>query len=100
MMEPNACRRSCGSSPSTANIMVTRADLLVRSSHAVKATRAHWAVVQEVQAAMPDASVTLRLHKIGWRPETDAPALILFGVLVTSSVGPFTLRREYMVSEG
>ncbi len=48
----------------------------------------------------PRATVTLRVHKLVWRRDLQAPALTLFGVLVTRKVGPFTLRREYVAPEG
>jgi len=51
--------------------------------------------VQEIRRLLPAATVTLRIHKLAWKRDTQAPTLILCGVLVTSKVGPFTLRREY-----
>jgi hypothetical protein len=44
---------------------------------------------------LPDATVTLRVHKLAWKRDAQAPTLTLYGVLVASRVGPFTLRREY-----
>jgi hypothetical protein len=81
-----------------ADIVVARDDLLVTSADAKEMTAAQWAMVQEIGKLLPDATVTLRLHKLAWRRDTHAPTLTLRGVLVTSRVGPFTLRREYAPS--
>ena len=56
------------------------------------------AVVQEIKTAVPDATVTLRQHRLSWRRDVRAPVLTVFGALVTERVGPFVLRREYSVS--
>lgn len=82
-----------------AEAVVRQTDLIVKSSHAVKATRAQWALMHELQAAKPDASVILRVHRLSWRSDPQAPSLTLFGVLVTCKVGPFTLRREYVAPD-
>ena len=81
-----------------ADIVVARDDLLVTSADAKEMTAAQWAMVQEIGKLLPDATVTLRLHKLAWRRDTHAPTMTLRGVLVTSRVGPFTLRREYAPS--
>ena len=81
--------------PRYATAAVAQADMAVASTNAVKATAAQWALVQELQAALPDATVTLRAHKLTWKKDSKAPALVLFGVLITQKVGPFALRREY-----
>jgi hypothetical protein len=58
-------------------------------------TAAQWATVQEIQAALPGATVTLRMHKRVWKSDPKVALDPIFGVLVTQRVGPFTLRREY-----
>ena len=82
-------------SPQYADTTVTPADLAVAGSNAAKATAAQWALVQQLQSMFPDATVTLRVHRLTWKRDPQAPALPLFGVLVTRKVGPFSLRREY-----
>ena len=82
--------------PAYGDAVVSHPDLAVFSMNAVKATREQWALVQELQAAKPDATVTLRIHRLSWRRDPAAPALTVFGVLVTCKVGPFTVRREYL----
>jgi len=81
--------------PQYPSIVVAPDDLAISSSNAVKATTAQWALVQELQAAVPDATVTLRVHTLTCKKEPNSPALTLSGVLVTFKFGPFTLRREY-----
>jgi hypothetical protein len=82
--------------PAYAEAVVGQPDLAVASINAVKATRDQWALVQELQVAIADATVTLRIHRLSWRRESAAPSLTVFGVLVTCKVGPFTVRREYL----
>ena len=82
--------------PAYADAVVGQLDLAVGSINAVKATRDQWALVQELQATKPDASVTLRIHRLSWKRDPAAPSLTVFGVLVTCKVGPFTVRREYL----
>ena len=84
--------------PDYADVVISPADLVVVSSNAVKATAEQWTVVQQTQKALPDATVTLRTHRLLWKRQQLAPALTLFGVLVTQKVGAFTLRREYDVN--
>jgi len=84
--------------PEYADVVISPADLVVVSSNAVKATAEQWAVVQHTQKALPDATVTLRAHRLAWKRQPQAPSLTQFGVLVTQKVGPFTLRREYDVN--
>lgn len=84
--------------PDYADVVISPADLVVVSSNAVKATAEQWTVVQQTQKALPDATVTLRTHRLLWKRQQQAPALTLFGVLVTQKVGAFTLRREYDVN--
>ena len=47
------------------------------------------------RSLLPDATVTLRAHKIAWRRDPGQALPPVFGVLVTQRVEPFTLRREY-----
>ena len=78
-----------------ADAVITRDDLLVTSANVERMTAAQFALVQEVRALMPEATVTLRSHKLGWKRGPQIAVAPLFGVLVTQRVGPFTLRREY-----
>ena len=81
--------------PPYADAVVTSLDLKVAGRRAASATQAQWAVLQEMQAALPEASVTLHVRELIWRRHPKAPTLSLFTVLVTQKVGPIVLRREY-----
>jgi hypothetical protein len=80
--------------------VVGPSDVVVRSSHAVKATAEQWAVVQELTNLVPDANVVLRQHVLSSRRHQESPSLTVFGVLVTKRHGPLVLRREYVVDSG
>ena len=51
--------------------------------------------MNEFRALVPDATVTLRMHKIAWKRDPRISLPPVFGVLTTLRVEPFTLRREY-----
>ena len=57
----------------------------------------HESVRRPYRALLPDATVTLRMHKIAWKRDSRIVLPPVFGVLVTQRVKPFTLRREYAV---
>jgi hypothetical protein len=83
--------------PEYTEVAVSPRDLVVTSAPALNATAEQWAIVGALQAAMPDATVTLRLHRLSWNRQQRAPSLTLTGVLVVQERGPFTLRREFAV---
>src|SRR3712207_8422940 len=56
-----------------ADAVVTRDDLVVISVHAQKMTAAQWAMVQEIRNVLPEATVTLRVHKLAWKRDAQAP---------------------------
>jgi hypothetical protein len=70
-------------------------DVIVKSEHAKTASAEQWAIVQEFQSNVPDASVVLRTHRISLRRDPNVPGTVVSGILVTLKHGPFTLRREY-----
>jgi hypothetical protein len=86
-------------STGTNDIVIAPADVTVRSAHAVKATAAQWAVVQQLRSQLADANVVLREHVLSSKRHNGAESLTVFGVLVTKKHGPFVLRREYVVEE-
>jgi hypothetical protein len=85
--------------PQYAKVVITKADFLVTSVNAEHANEAQWALKQELESLLPDATFTLRLHRLAWTKDPKAPTLAQFGVLVTRRVGPFTLRREYLAPD-
>ena len=82
-----------------AEAVVTPLDFVIVSSNAVKASAAQWALVQDLRAAVPDVTVTLRVHRLASKRHPRVPPLIGFGVIVTGKFGPFTIRREYAVED-
>ena len=85
--------------PRYADAVVSPGTLSVSSTNAVKATAAQWALVKHVQALVPTATVTVRVHRLAGKGDSHAPTITVFGVLVTLTRGPFTLRREYDAPE-
>jgi hypothetical protein len=83
--------------PRYSDAIVTAATLSVISTNAVKATAAQWALLKEIQALLPHATATLRIHRLSWKQHPHAPGITVIGVLVVLNHGPFTLRREYEV---
>ena len=63
-------------------------------------TAAQWALVNGFKADAPEATVTLRQHKIGWKRDPRVAPPPVFGILVTQRVSLFTLRREYAADLG
>src|SRR5262245_53623365 len=85
--------------PRYADAVVSPGTLSVVSPNAVKATAAQWRQLKHIQAIVPAAVVTLRLHRLIWNRDSRAPTVTVFGVLVTMTHGPFSLRREYDAPE-
>jgi len=81
--------------PAYASATVALEDLVISVTDARAASAAQWEVMQEIQRRLPDATVTLRAHKLGWKRHPNAPTLEVFGIRVKHKVGPFTLVREY-----
>jgi hypothetical protein len=82
--------------PEHAVVVLSRADLAITSADAKAMTAAQWAVVQDIQRLLPEATVTLRSHKVTWKRDPRVALEPLFGVLVTQRFRPFMLRREYL----
>jgi hypothetical protein len=85
--------------PQYATSFVKASDLAVTNKDAAQATAAQWALVQHLRDKLPDATVTLRMHRLSWKCEANAPTLTLYAALVTRKVGPFTFRREYVAPD-
>lgn len=81
-------------------LVVAPADLHVASVDSPSATAGQWSVVARLRAIFPDAAIKVREHRLTSRRHPGASPLIMFGVLVTRRVGPFSLRREYAAPGG
>lgn len=82
--------------PEHRDVVIGRNDVVVTSGNAKAMNAAQWATVQEFQRALPEATVTLRSHKVAWKRDPKVALEPIVGILVTQRVGPFTLRREYI----
>jgi hypothetical protein len=80
--------------PGYVDAVVSPGTLSVISTNAVTATAAQWSLIKDIRALVPNATVTLRAHKLSWK-RAPAHSITVFGLLVTLNCGPFTLRREY-----
>jgi hypothetical protein len=77
--------------------VITTRDLVISDGNATEATPDQWQAVQRLRALVPDATVTLRTHRLTWKSDPKAPAITLHGLLVAQSVGPLALRREFTI---
>jgi hypothetical protein len=86
-------------STGAADIVVTPADVVARSAHAIMASAEEWAAIREIQERLPEAHAVLRHHLLLSRRHQGVPSIVIIGALVTLKHGPFVLRREYVVSD-
>ena len=85
--------------PPYATATVSELSLHVTTRYLTDATAAQWAVLQEVQSAVPDARVYLRERVLSWTDDREAPRLRVVTVLGFLKRGPLTLRREFCVPD-
>ena len=83
--------------PQYADVVVVPSDLVTTDTEAESATASQWARVLAIRSALPEATVTLRIHRLSWKHDSRAPALTLFGVLAVCHIGPIIVRREFAV---
>ena len=83
----------------TPTATVSELSLHVTTRYLTDATAAQWAVLQEVQSAVPDARVYLRERVLSWTDDREAPRLRVVTVLGFLKRGPLTLRREFCVPD-
>ena len=79
------------------DLIVAPEDVTVRSRHAVKATAPQWEIVEYLKGRLPDTNIVFREHLLSSKRQERAEVLTTFGALVTKRLGPFVLRREYLV---
>jgi hypothetical protein len=91
-------QRSIRQCTGSADVVVTPADVVARSAHAIMASAEEWAAIREIQE-LPEAHTVLRHHLLLSRRHQGVPSLVIIGALVTLNHGPFVLRREYIVSD-
>lgn len=82
-------------SPRYTDAVVTPTDFKSIGRRASKATSVQWARLQEMQAAVPAATVVLHMRELVWLVDPQAPRLIQHTLVVTQTAGAVQLRREY-----
>jgi hypothetical protein len=85
--------------PQYAAATVSELSLRVSTRYLAEATSSQWAIMQELQAALPEARVYLRERVLSWKDDPKAPTLRIVTVLGFLKRGPLTLRREFHVPE-
>ena len=66
-------RSSSGSVPAQADVVVTPADVVARSAHAIMASAEEWAAIREIQERLPEAHAVLRHHLLLSRRHQGVP---------------------------
>jgi hypothetical protein len=85
--------------PQFSDVVITPLDLAVSTRVLPTATSTQWASLQDIQAVLPDARVALHERTLVWKGDAKAPKLRLVTVVVIKKLGPFTLRREFLLPE-
>ena len=82
-------------SPRYTDAVVSASDFKSIGRKATRATAAQWARQQEVQSAVPSATVVLQSRELVWLLDPQAPRLVQYTLVVSQTVGAVQLRREY-----
>ena len=85
--------------PRYSRVVVTGENLSVTTSIADTVKAAHWSLKEELEAAFPEAKMTLRVHRLSLKDDPSAPTVTQLGVLVFVPEGPFTVKREFVVPD-
>jgi hypothetical protein len=85
--------------PEFADVVITKADLVHTFEDAKAANAAQWARAHAIQHTLPNATVTVRFHRLLWRKNLNAPTVTRYGVIAVQTLGPLTMRREYEADE-
>ena len=62
-------------------------------------TDRQWVLLNDINAAVPDAHVALHLREFIWRRDPGVPRISQLTAVVTRKIGAMVLRREYLVSD-
>jgi hypothetical protein len=85
--------------PQYKDAIVAEQNLAVTDVNASEATASQWQAVQRAKALLPEATVTLRAHRLTWRADVNAPTATVYGLLLVVNSGPVTVRREFSVPD-
>lgn len=76
--------------------VVRPADLIVKTSEAKTLTAYQWYLLRQLRDRLPEATIVPRRHLLLARQAPLAPGLVLYSAVVIVSLGPLSLRREYL----
>ena len=85
--------------PAYAAVVVTKADYHVMTRVLPTATPAQWEWLQWIRRAIPNVNIHLRERELVWTGDASAPRHRTITILVTTKVGPLTVRRELVMPE-
>lgn len=85
--------------PAHSSVVVTYADYRVVTKPLTTATPVQWEWMQYARRHVHDANVHLRERELIWNGDARAPRHRTVALLVTTKLGPLTLRREFTVPE-
>lgn len=85
--------------PTHASVVVTYADYRVVTKPLTTATPVQWDWMQYARRHVTNANVHLRERELIWNGDARAPRHRTVTLLVTTKLGPLTLRREFTVPE-
>lgn len=85
--------------PAHASVVVTYADYRVVTKPLTTATPVQWEWMQYARRHVQDANVHLRERELIWNGDPRAPRHRTVTLLVTTKLGPLTLRREFTIPE-
>lgn len=78
------------------NAVVRPADLIVKSSEANMLTAYQWNLLKQLRDHVPGSTATLRRHALAARHAPLVQPLVVHSAVLTVSLGPLSLRREYL----
>ncbi len=78
------------------NAVVRPADLIVKTSEAKTLTAYQWYLLRQLRNRHPEATIVPRRHLLLARQAPHVPGLVLYSAVVIVSLGPLSLRREYL----
>lgn len=85
--------------PRRAAVVVAPDALTVKTRTLTSATPEQWAIVEEIRAKVPDATVILRERVLSAKTIADAPSLRIVTVAALKRVGPLRLLTEFVVPD-
>lgn len=83
--------------PKYHDVSVAPGDLVVSSANVTTLTSTQWADAQRLKQLLPDATVTIRNHRISWRCDPAIALPAVSTLLISMRIGPLTVRSEILL---